>query len=323
MPDLSVMTIAAGRADHLHNVVLGLNAQTCPIDELVIGVMQEDLYDLPETAFPVRQVRVTGAGMPLAAARNRVAEEAAHDKLIFLDVDCIPSPTLVEDYDRLLSTGTGLFMGEVAYLPGGATEDGLDFDRFERLGVRHSDRRGPPEGATEPCDDYRCFWSLNFAMGRADWDRSGGFDEAYTGYGGEDTDFGRGLAEKNIPISWARGAKVYHQYHPHCMPPVHHVASVIRNAEVFASKWGHRTMEHWLYAFKRLGLIEDTPEGLRQVREPDAQVMALCEQQSDQPYASTRRVLDLLDDVDPKMPWRERHANLERAQASLLIPAAE
>ncbi|WP_237763612.1 glycosyltransferase family 2 protein, partial [Falsirhodobacter sp. alg1] len=76
----------------------------------------------------------------------------------------------------------------------------------------------------------------------------GGFDERFTGYGGEDTDFGKTLSMAGQRIGWIAGAKVYHQYHPHHMPPVHHLHSVVRNAELFAEKWGYRTMEHWLYA---------------------------------------------------------------------------
>jgi len=323
MPDLSTLTLAAGRADHLRNLVLGLARQRLMPRELVVGVMQDDLYDLPEAPFPVRQIRVGGEGMPLAAARNRAAAEARGSALVFLDVDCIPHPELVLDYTRHLAGGPGLYMGEVAYLPGGATDGGIDYEAFDRVAQRHSDRRGPPEGPTEICEDYRCFWSLNFAISRADWDRAGGFDERYTGYGGEDTDFGRTLVELGIPIHWARGARAYHQYHLHFMPPVHHIPSVIRNAELFASKWGHRTMEHWLHAFRRMGLIENTAHGLRQIREPDAADIALCRQQAHQPYASTRRVLDLLDGTDPKMPWRERHAQIEKAQSTMLLPAAE
>lgn len=324
MSDVSVLTIAAGREEHLRNVVRGLARQTQQPAELVIAVMQDDIYrDLPRTDFPIRQLRMDRNDMPLAGARNRAAAQSKGEKLVFLDVDCIPAPRLVADYAAHLDHGPGLYMGEVLYLPGGAARDGIDYDAFDRIAVRHTDRRGPPEGALDLCEDYRCFWSLNFAMTREDWEAIGGFDERYTGYGGEDTDFGRQVAEAGMPIYWARGARAYHQYHVHFMPPIHHVASVIRNAEFFAEKWGHRTMEHWLHAFVRMGLIENTPQGLRILREPNEDDIALCRQDPDMPFASTRRVLDILDGVDPKVAWRKRHAELEKAQSRLLLPAAE
>lgn len=323
---VSALTIARGRADHLKNLIRGLAAQTQPPVDLVIGVMQPEPYaDLPKAPFPIRQILVPGDDLPLARARNRVAAEGLGEVLAFIDVDCIPAPSLIADYAAACSPGAGLMMGEVQYLAKGATDAGLDFDRFARIGVTHSDRAGPPATPTERCTDYRCFWSLNFAMHAEDFARSGGFDERYVGYGGEDTDFGRTLDAQMIPISWMQGARVYHQHHPHFMPPVHHLESVVRNAELFAQKWGHRTMEHWLYCFGLMGLIENTPAGLRILREPSEDHRALCRQQSDQPYANTRRVIDLLNAqvANDRATPAERRAAVDLAQKSMLLPAAE
>ncbi|PZO65055.1 MAG: glycosyl transferase [Paracoccus denitrificans] len=330
---VSALTIARGRRDHLVNTIIGLTKQTSVPAELVIGVMGNEPYpDLPQADFPIRQILIPGDELPLAKARNTVAREAVGDVLAFVDVDCIPAPSLIEDYAALCAAGSGLMMGEVMYLPGGATENGVDFDRFSEVAVRHSDRAGPPAERSERCNDYRCFWSLNFAINAADFRKSGGFDERYTGYGGEDTDFGRQLDALDIPISWMQGARVYHQYHPHFMPPVHHMKSVMRNADIFAEKWGHRTMEHWLYCFSLMGLIENTPKGLRILREPEEEHMALCRQQSDQPYANTRRIIDILkaraansdahpDDTPETLAARIKA--VDQAQKFMLYPAAE
>lgn len=292
---ISVCTLAGGRAEHLHNVVLGLNAQDVPPDELVIAVMQPEPYVLPETRFPVRQLMIGANGIPLAAARNAAAKAASGEALIFLDVDCIPDPAFVADYARLLGEMDVLLMGEVLYLPAGATADGIDIARFAEIGVKHSERAGPPAGPIGDCTDYRCFWSLNFAMRRSTFLRVGGFDERYVGYGGEDTDFGRMVFEAGVPIHWVRGSRVYHQHHAHHMPPVHHIDSVIANAARFREKWGHFTMEHWLKAFTLMGLIrlqDGEHVRLREVNDAD---LALTRQQSDQPYASTATVLVLLE----------------------------
>jgi GT2 family glycosyltransferase len=331
MPAVSVLTVASGRPEHLRNLVAGLARQSFPPAELVVAVMQDDLYDLPETGFPVRQIRVprVHGELPLAAARNRAAQASRGQVLVFLDIDCIPHPDLVSDYESMAIAGRGLVMGEVLYLHRGATEPGLDFDRFDAVGQRHSDRQGPPARDLRRCEDYRCFWSLNFAMHRCDWARSGGFHEGYYGYGGEDTDFGRVLAERGIGIWWIRGARVYHQYHPHCMPPIQHVEAILRNAEVFRARWGHRTMEHWLYGFQLLGLIAEGPDGaLRMVREPGPSDFELCRQAPDMAYANTRRVLDILQDTPGRTtrggaPGAARAAEVARAQARLLAGAPD
>ena len=311
MKPVSVVTIARGRAAHLTNLVEGLRRQTQAPAELVVGVMQEEPYELPATDFPIRQIIVEdGASLPLARARNTVAAAAASDVIAFVDVDCIPAPSLVADYARETVAGDGVMMGEVMYLPAGANGEGWDYDGFDAVAEQHCDRQGPPAEHRERCGDYRCFWSLNFAVHRADWEQSGGFDEGYTGYGGEDTDFGRTLDAHGIPIYWIRGARVYHQHHEHAMPPIHHVASVLRNTDRFAEKWGHRTMEHWLYAFKEMGLIEDSEEhGLRVLREPNEEDYALCAQQAHMPYASTNRVLKILEERKAGREMSQGEAN--------------
>ena len=260
----------------------------------MIGVLQPARYDVPDTPFPIRQLML-GGGLRLAAARNAAARATDGDKLAFLDVDCIPARELVADYDRLLDHGEALLMGEVLYLPAGATDEGVDTDRFARIGVQHSERAPPPVEELGQCDDYRCFWSLNFAMPRATFNRIGGFDEGYVGYGGEDTDFGRMVAEAGVPLRWCRGARAFHQYHPHHMPPVHHVDSVIANAARFARKWGHYTMEHWLHAFTLMGLVREEQGRFVRVRDVSDADLALTRQRSHEPYASAATVVAELE----------------------------
>ena len=293
---ISVCTLAHGRAGHLENLVLGLARSTMAPDELVIAVMQPEPYDLPSVDFPIRQIMLGTNDIPLARARNAAGEGASGELLIFLDVDCIPHPRLVADYAAAWHEGGGVLMGEVGYLPAGATDSGLDYERFDRLAVKHSERAGPPAEQLGLCRDYRCFWSLNFALSAQDFAALGGFDERYVGYGGEDTDFGRSIAAAGLPIWWVKGARAYHQHHKHHMPPVHHLDSVLANAMVFQDKWGEPTMQHWLRAFRLMGLIERDGNRWRKLRDPSAADLALTRQQEDQPYASSATVLDWLED---------------------------
>ena len=296
MSTVSVVTLAKGRSSHLRNVLRGLERQTQKPAEFVVAVMQDALYDLPEVGFPVRQIRVEGTELPLAAARNRGVAASSGEAIAFLDVDCIPTPGFVAEYAQGLSQLDGLLMGEVLHLPEHATLSDWDYDDLARVAEKHSDRRGPPASGIEICTDYRCFWSLNFAIRRATFEAVGGFDERYTGYGGEDTDFGKLLDRRGLPIAWMKGALAYHQYHPHHMPPIHHLDSVVRNAELFEAKWGYRTMGHWLYAFKVMGLIDDTPDRpIRILRRPDAADLALTGQQSHQPYTNSASVIRHLE----------------------------
>ncbi len=215
--------------------------------------------------------------------------------LIFLDVDCIPHPELVDEYVRARRASPGILMGEVTYLPAATKANSLDWSAFDVVGCKHSERAGPPETLIGACKDYRQFWSLNFAMPAHDFASIGGFDEGFVGYGGEDTDFARKANTAGLNLWWVRGAKAYHQYHPHHMPPVHHVDSVIANAHRFLDKWGEPTMQHWLRAFVLMGLAEKRNGRWVKLREPNDNDLAITRQQSDQPYASSSVVLDALE----------------------------
>ncbi|WP_116083897.1 galactosyltransferase-related protein [Tropicimonas sp. IMCC34011] len=295
MSGVSVLTIARGRDAALANVVRGLCRQTVLPDELVIARMQDAPYELPDAPFPIRQIHVSGEELPLSNARNAAARAATRDSLVFLDADCIPAPDLVREYRSGIEAWSGILMGEVMYLPSGALDGGIDYAAFAAASEKHSDRRGPPEDGIDICNDYRCFWSLNFGLSRAAFELIGGFDERYSGYGGEDTDFGKTAVVAGLPIGWLKGGRVYHQYHAHHMPPIHHLHAVVRNALKFEEKWGYRTMGHWLYAFGLMGLLDEDESGaLRILREPNDADRALSSQSEGMPYVNTARVIRAL-----------------------------
>ncbi|RZM05567.1 MAG: glycosyl transferase, partial [Sphingomonas sp.] len=72
--------------------------------------------------------------------------------------------------------------------------------------------------------------------------------------------------------------------------------SVVRNAQLFEARWGYRTMGHWLYAFRLMGLVDDRADApIRILRLPDADDLALTGQQSHQPYANSASVIRTLE----------------------------
>ena len=117
--------------------------------------------------------------------------------------------------------------------------------------------------------DVNLLWSLNFAMSTTDWVRVGGFDEAYLGYGGEDTDFGHRLAAAGGTMWWYGGGWVAHQYHPSEDPPVRHLRSIVTNANLFHKRWGSYPMGGWLAAFREQGLARFDGGRWQVVADPD------------------------------------------------------
>lgn len=269
-PRTAVVTIAHGRHEHLRGQGWGLAQQTQQPDHYVVVAMGDPrIADVAREQHPgaiVVQLPADPGELPLAEARNAgatAAIEAGADTLVFLDVDCIPEATLVERYAAVLASrvgpGPAVACGEVRYLP--PVADPADY-RAAGLAERaepHPARPVPPRDAVLEGADVRLFWSLSFALSTRDWGALGGFDEAYYGYGAEDTDFGQRLAAADGELLWVGGAAAYHQHHPTEVPPVRHLHSIVRNANLFRDRWGWFPMEGWLAELEARHLAERDP----------------------------------------------------------------
>ncbi|MBY6367847.1 glycosyltransferase family 2 protein [Rhodococcoides corynebacterioides] len=248
----AVVTIAAGRHDHLRAQEAGLRSGTAQPDVRVIVAMGD-----PDVPGATVVVPADGA-LPLARARNvgaRLALDAGAEVLVFLDVDCIPAPNLVASYTEHVRDGVVL-CGPVTYLPRGA-----DPGRLAELVNPHAARPNPPAGQVERGENWDLFWSLSFAVTATTWTDLGGFCEDYEGYGGEDTDFGWTARERGAHLHWLGGAHAFHQWHPVSSPPVERLDDIVVNARVFHRRWGRWPMTGWLTAFAERGLVEWDPDG--------------------------------------------------------------
>lgn len=293
MGRIAVLTLAAGRHAHLIGQVEGLTRQSLVPDLHVVVSMGDEA--LRQGDVPIRSgswststayLPVSEQGLPLAQARNlaaRSATAAGADLLIFLDVDCIPSPTLVQEYgeavrddrsswrgqDEPAGSAPALFSGDIAYLPP-EPESGYPVDDLAALATPSPLRPVLAAGQRQIETRFELFWSLSFAMSAADFETSGGFCEEYQGYGGEDTDFAQVVNRLGGSLTWVGGATAYHQHHDSVMPPVHHLVAVVRNANVFYDRWGWWPMDGWLQAFATRGLAARRgPEHRWAVVEPD------------------------------------------------------
>ncbi len=271
---VAVLTIASGRHTHLLGQVGGLSLGTRPPDLHVVVAMGDD--ELRRRRVPIftdRWQTITAGmpvgrrGLPLAAARNeaaRLAVEQGADVLIWLDVDCVPSRSLVQRYTEVVIEGDrpspALWCGDVGYLPP-APPTGYPLQRLAEIAEHHPARPPLPVGRTIPEERFELFWSLSFAMAADDFLRVGGFCEDYTGYGGEDTDFAQVVQAAGGSLTWVGGATAYHQHHDSTAPPVDHREAIVRNANLFHGRWGWWPMDGWLSAFAERGLARRAGEG--------------------------------------------------------------
>ena len=208
-------------------------------------------------------------GMRVGAARNAAAALALDhgaDLLVFLDVDCLPGPALLERYVSAAQIYPhDLLCGPVTYLHSVQRPSTmLDLGAMTRP---HPARPLPPDGEVVTATDHEfdLFWSLSFAVTAETWRRLGGFDEAYEGYGAEDTDLGRRARSLDMRVQWVGGAHAYHQWHPAGSPPWRHLDDILRNGALFAERWGEWPMRGWIDSFIEGGAVEPHGDGYRRV----------------------------------------------------------
>ncbi|MBL4678153.1 MAG: hypothetical protein JKY70_18390 [Mucilaginibacter sp.] len=249
MNDVSVIIIVKGRRIALLNTLSGLERGHELPAEVVLVHMNETPCTLPEYSFPCSRHRLeTQHPIPLAAGRNKGRSLAKHQRLIFLDVDCIPCPSLIASYGAAWDDNA-LLSGQIRYLSKTAPTKENFPGSLEALSVADPIRSGIESLP------YELFWSLNFGCSQKVFDTIGGFDENFTGYGAEDTDFAFRAREKGIPIRNV-GAKAYHQHHKSYSPPINHISDIVVNARRFYEKWKTWPMEGWLHTFTAMGLIK-------------------------------------------------------------------
>ncbi len=269
----SVLTIVAGRGEHLHRQAVGLSRCDPAPDRWIVVGMNEDVA-VPklrrEYAFKVQTDRVDDPDhLPLAAGRNRAAAFAERldpdGSLMFLDVDCIPAPTMIGDFAGSISREQRLWMGSVRYLPAGVpgSLDDWGNDQLANAAIEHP-LQPIVNGPEQSSERYELFWSLCFAIPASLFVAGGGFDESYRGYGGEDTDFAFRMRSAGVPFGFS-AATAYHQHHPVCKPPLQHFEAILRNAQTFRDRWGVWPMGAWLDQFAAMGLIDFDPSADRLV----------------------------------------------------------
>lgn len=279
----AVITLNKGRGAHLARLLEGLERGTAPAACIVVEMGGGDT-PLPDPVFPVKHVAFASEGLPLAAARNAGRRAAEAETLVFLDVDCIPSADLVSGLSAAVAEHDGLVCCAVRYLPAGAVQDGWREAHLDALGALHPVRSFPARGIV-PSPQPGLFWSLVFGVRAETYDRLGGFDELFSGYGAEDTDLAFRADSAGVPVLFLGGPRAYHQHHPGYDPPLQHFRDIVANAGRFHERHGIWPMDGWLDGFARLGLIAaDRTDGIVVLREPTSAEIAAARLPDDRPF---------------------------------------
>jgi GT2 family glycosyltransferase len=175
-PNVAVIVPFAGSPEQLRDCVAALGRLTvAPGDELIV-VDNRPRPDPIRLSGPVRMVAAAGV-RAAGFARNRGAEAAAAEWLVFLDADTRPAADLLERYfDPAPVSETALLAGGIVDVAGG-----------DSAAARRSARRGQMSHPVTLGRAGRPYaQSANLAVRHCAFDAVGGFDE--TARAGEDAD---------------------------------------------------------------------------------------------------------------------------------------
>ena len=205
MTRASVVVPSRGGAGRLPILLRALERQTHP-DWEVIVVVDGDIdgsaavldafsyLPLRVIVFPENRGRVT--------ALNAGFEAAAGDILIRADDDFEPSPGHVAAH---VHAHEGQPVGVVG-LPRNVAPDSA----YLRAYGAEADRRFREYAASLPAAERWRLWGGNVSVTRETYDRLGGYDTSYRGYGWEDVDFGYRLHRLGLPVVLVPDAEVTH-----------------------------------------------------------------------------------------------------------------
>jgi GT2 family glycosyltransferase/peptidoglycan/xylan/chitin deacetylase (PgdA/CDA1 family) len=157
------------------------------------------------TPFPLSVVEHANQGA--AMARNRGAQAAKGELLLFLDDDMEPDPALLAEHDRSHRLGADLVLGHIPLHPSSPPTP------IAAVTGRWAERRRRRLEATEQEVPVADVLTGQMSISRAAFERLGGFDPSFTRgglFGGEDLDFGIRAKQAGLRVAF-NPAAVSHQ----------------------------------------------------------------------------------------------------------------
>ncbi len=176
-------------------------------------------------AYPLQHVRHPDDGFRKTRILNRAVLVSKFDRLIFVDMDCLPHRDFVANHLRYLAPGTALAGRRVEVqrqdVPTAEQiwEHGLGLSPLRLTYLWLRGRANLIEhGLVLPVSQnigYRGILGCNFSAWKSDLERINGFNAEYTGPGWEDTDIDCRLRVAGVRVQTLRHKIVeYHVEHP-------------------------------------------------------------------------------------------------------------
>lgn len=275
---ISVITIVKNRTEKLCNLINQLeNCSTTP-DELLIVWMTppSDLSLITSNKFNIEHKFVNQKELPIAKARNKGLFEAKNDLLAYVSVDTIFSPSCFEEAKAALAPSSVL-RAPVCSIPITSRNQQYstllstesenlhsDFQQSELSTSNHLPTVGlqkSTESVNKKDDTHGKFSndstaSAMFFIRKADFEKTGGFDETFDGYGLNDEDFFTQCREVGLTLT-DLPSMVFSPVRDLTRCPVNHLLDFVHNAQLFREKWGFYPRKDVLCSYAAKGLINN------------------------------------------------------------------
>ena len=229
VPRLPVSVIVAyyEAPQALELTLAALEGQTYPRDLLEVVIVDDGSRTPlapPDSPLNVRVLHQQDRGFGLARSRNTGARAAAHDILIFLDCDMMPEAGWLAEHarwhhaandavtlgfrahvevDGISAAAVRTRTGSLADLFAGRPSDHPAWIEFHMTRTR--------ELTSDDDDLFRVVTGGNLGISRPFYEAVGGYDETFTQWGAEDTEFGYRAYMMGAVLVPARVARCWHQ----------------------------------------------------------------------------------------------------------------
>ena len=251
-PALALVVNTFNQPDYLLRLLNALGRQTLLPQEVVLAddgsedqtrAVFEDWAS--RQSFPCSRVWQEHAGFRRARILNLAIARAAGTYLVFLDGDTVPHPAFVADHLQLAQPGRFVQGHRALIEQAGASFFGLgEFSTDRRRALLRGQLRGLKHAYRWPWpvrryrSDLRGIRGCNLAIWRDDLIKVNGYNEAFTGWGREDSELAVRLMNAGARRLDVRGwAICYHLWHP----PVSR-ANLPANDEILQSALAQRAV---------------------------------------------------------------------------------
>jgi GT2 family glycosyltransferase len=229
-PSIALVINTYRQPEYLARVLRGVSAQTDRPDELLLA--EDDTDAATSTVFEhwaklkpeIRATHVSQEhnGFRRAKILNEAIARARSDYIVFLDGDTVPHPQFITDH-RALAQDAAFVQGHRALIEKEAADyfglGNFSADRRKALltlqlrGLKHA--YGWPFPLKRMREDLRGIRGCNLGIWRRDLVQVNGYNEAFVGWGREDSELAVRLMNSGIRRLDVRGrALCYHLWHP-------------------------------------------------------------------------------------------------------------